>query len=298
MDFNQRLWEDRQMVELRLKAYSAPESPYLIQKDVFEAMRYSLLGGGKRLRAILALEFCRAFGGELEEALPAACALEMIHAYSLIHDDLPCMDDDDLRRGKPTNHKKFGDALALLAGDGLLTLAFEILSREDSVELMGPARCIETIHVLSCAAGEYGMLGGQVADVLGSGRAMTKSEHSEMVAMKTGALLRAAVHCGCIAGKAGKEQTQAALHYAERIGTAFQITDDLLDVLGDPQLMGKNVGSDQRADKNTFVTMLGFHEAQRRAFSLFEKASEEISSLFGEEHFLMQLTDWMARRSQ
>ncbi len=296
MDFNQRLWEDRQMVELKLDAYTAPQTPYLIQQDVFEAMRYSLLGGGKRLRAILAMEFCRAFGGNAQDALPAACALEMVHAYSLIHDDLPCMDDDDLRRGKPTSHKQFGEALALLAGDGLLTLAFEVLSKEQTVETLGAARCIETIRAVSCAAGEYGMLGGQVADVQASGSTMTRTEHTDMVVMKTGALIRAAVHCGCIAGRANKARTQTALRYAEYIGTAFQITDDLLDVLGDPALMGKNIGSDDKAEKVTFVTMHGFNEAQRRAFELFEKASSEIIELFGENHFLIELTDWMARR--
>ncbi len=298
MDFERRLAEDRELVEHSLERYTRPHNGSCIQEDVFEAMRYSLLGGGKRLRAVLAMEFCHAFGKKRQDALPAACALEMVHAYSLIHDDLPCMDNDDLRRGKPTNHKVFGDALALLAGDGLLTLAFETLSGGEAQELLGASRCIELVRILSQAAGEYGMLGGQVADVQAGGGKMTREQHAEMVAMKTGALIRASVHCGCVAGDASAEETASALRYAEQIGTAFQITDDLLDVCGDPALMGKNTGSDARENKITFVTMLGFEQAKRQADLLFSQAQEEISALFGAESFLMDLTVWLAGRRQ
>jgi len=296
MNCKQQFSELQAFVEDKLQFYT-DYSANIYQTPVMEAMRYSLLGGGKRIRAIFALEFCKAFSKDREAAVPAACALEMVHAYSLIHDDLPCMDDDDMRRGKPSNHKQFGEALAVLAGDGLLTLAFETLSRDDSVEKLGAKKAIELVKTLSFASGEYGMLGGQVIDVLNEGKSLEGAVHSDMVAMKTGALIKAAVHCGCIAGGADHRQIQMALEYAELVGRAFQITDDILDVIGDSAILGKNVGSDEKENKVTFVSLYGIEQAQKMADDMFQKAHDILSELLPENEFLPWLTDMLARRS-
>lgn len=296
MSFDERFSQLRNDIENALEAYTA-YSPEIGQAAVMDSMRYSLLGGGKRIRAVLALELCRAFGGDESLAMPAACALEMVHAYSLIHDDLPCMDDDDMRRGKPSNHKKFGEDIAVLAGDGLLTLAFETLSRDETVKLLGAEKAISLIRAVSLAAGEYGMLGGQVIDVTNEGVSLTEKQHREMVAMKTGALIKCAVHCGCIAAGASADDTAMALDYAERIGLAFQITDDILDVVGDSALLGKNTGSDQKDNKITFVSLYGLEKAQKTADELFASAEEIIRELFPENEFLFRLTALLAGRS-
>ncbi len=284
------------LIEEKLQFYTDYTSN-IYQAPVMDAMRYSLLGGGKRIRAVLALEFCKAFSNSCEDAIPAACALEMVHAYSLIHDDLPCMDDDDMRRGKPSNHKQFGEALAVLAGDGLLTLAFETLSRDDTVEKLGSKKAIELVKTLSFASGEYGMLGGQVIDVLNEGKSLEADVHSEMVAMKTGALIKAAVHCGCIAGGASQQETEKALEYAQLVGRAFQITDDILDVIGDSAVLGKNVGSDEKENKVTFVSLYGIDQAQKIADDMFKKAQCIIAELLPQNEFLPWLTDMLARRN-
>ena len=286
----------QQFVEEKLEHYT-DYSPNIHQKAVMQAMRYSLLGGGKRIRAILALEFCKNFCGSVEAAVPAACALEMVHAYSLIHDDLPCMDDDDMRRGKPTCHKQFGEGLAVLAGDGLLTMAFETLSCDESVEIMGALNAVKIIKALSHYSGEYGMLGGQVIDVLNEGKGLSNEVHSQMVAMKTGALIKAAVYCGCVAGGADETVTEKALKYAELIGRAFQITDDILDVIGDSAVLGKNVGSDEKENKVTFVSIYGIEAAQKMADDMFSEASAILNDIAYENEFLLWLTKLLAQRN-
>ena len=296
MNCKQYYSELLQFVEDKLQFYT-DYSTNIYQSQVMEAMRYSLLGGGKRIRAVLALEFCKAFSGDRDAAAAAACALEMVHAYSLIHDDLPCMDDDDMRRGKPSSHKQFGEALAVLAGDGLLTLAFETLSRDDTVEKLGAKKAIDLVKALSFASGEYGMLGGQVIDVMNEGKSLEQQVHSDMVAMKTGALIKAAVNCGCISGGADAQQTEKALEYAELIGRAFQITDDILDVVGDSALLGKNVGSDEKDNKVTFVSMYGVEKAQQMADDMFCRAKEILCSLLPDNEFLLWLTDLLAHRT-
>lgn len=285
----------REQIENNLQLYTEYTGD-IMQSPVLEAMRYSLLGGGKRIRAVLAIEFCKAFGMPGELAMPAACALEMIHAYSLIHDDLPCMDDDDMRRGKPSNHKQFGEGLAVLAGDGLLTLAFEVVSGEETQRLLGADCALALTRTLSKAAGEYGMLGGQVIDVLSEGKLLTLSQHRDMVAMKTGALICTAVHCGCIAAGGSAHQTKVALSYARKVGLAFQITDDILDVTGDSAVLGKNTGSDEKAHKVTFVSLLGLDAAQSEADDLFKSAQGDLAELFPKNTFLPALTDLLAHR--
>lgn len=221
------------------------------QKKLFESMKYSLLAGGKRLRPIFAFEFCRMCGTDWKKAAPLAAAVEMIHTYSLIHDDLPCMDNDDFRRGRPTNHKVYGEALAVLAGDALLTDAFTIAATAD---LEGKAMA-DAIGVLSECAGSLGMVGGQVLDIMSEERVLTEQEVLDIQSRKTGALIRAACACGAIAGGATEEQFDAACQFAAGLGLAFQIRDDMLDVIGTKEEMGKGVGTDET--KNTFVRLYG-----------------------------------------
>ena len=221
------------------------------QAKLFEAMEYSLLAGGKRLRPVFAFEFCRMCGADWKKAAPYAAAIEMIHTYSLIHDDLPSMDNDDLRRGRPTNHKVYGEAMAILAGDALLTDAFSVASQGGSVE---------AIAVLAECAGSLGMVGGQVLDIMSEERVLSEQEVIDIQSRKTGALINAACVCGVIAGGGSREQIQAAATFAGALGMAFQIRDDMLDVIGTQEEMGKGVGTD--TSKNTFVRLYGLEKCE------------------------------------
>lgn len=226
------------------------------QKILFESMDYSLLAGGKRLRSTLLLEFCHIIGGNWEKALPFAAAIEMIHTYSLVHDDLPCMDNDDFRRGKLSNHKVYGETVAILAGDALLTDAFTVASTAPL-----PAEYVlRAIQVLSECAGSLGMVGGQVLDIQSEDRLLTEQEVLDIQTRKTGALIRAACAMGAIAGGATPEQYDAACQYAAALGLAFQIRDDMLDVIGSAEELGKSVGTDQ--EKNTFVRLYGLQRCE------------------------------------
>ena len=237
-----------------LKKYLPAEAGF--QKTVTEAINYSFLAGGKRLRPLLMQETFRMLSGEGRIIEPFMAALEMIHTYSLIHDDLPCMDNDDFRRGKPTNHKVYGDAMAILAGDALLTDAFTVAS---TAQL--PAQAVlEAIQVLSECAGSLGMVGGQVLDIQSQNRMLTEQEVLDVQTRKTGALIRAACAMGAIAGGATPEQYDAACQYAAGLGLAFQIRDDMLDVIGSAEELGKGVGTDQ--DKNTFVRLCGLQKCE------------------------------------
>ena len=250
-----RLAVYRQYVEQYLKEYYARfhDEP---QSILFESMEYSLLAGGKRLRSTLVLEFCRMIGEDWKKALPLAAAIEMIHTYSLIHDDLPCMDNDDFRRGKPTNHKVYGETMAILAGDALLTDAFSVAS---TAQL--PAQAVlEAIQVLSECAGSLGMVGGQALDIQSQNRLLTEQEVLDIQTRKTGALIRASCAMGAIAGGATPEQYDAACQYAAGLGLAFQIRDDMLDVIGSAEELGKGVGTDH--DKNTFVRLYGLQKCE------------------------------------
>jgi len=226
------------------------------QSRLFEAMEYSLLAGGKRLRPVFCFEFCRLCCGDWKKAAPFAAAIEMIHTYSLIHDDLPCMDDDDFRRGRPTNHKVYGEALAVLAGDALLTDAFAVAS---TAQLDGKAMA-DAIGVLAECAGSLGMVGGQVLDILSEERILTEQEVLDIQSRKTGALIRAACAMGAIAGGADEARFDAACQFAAGLGLAFQIRDDMLDVIGTQEEMGKGVGTDE--SKNTFVRLYGLEKCE------------------------------------
>jgi len=253
MTLKEQLAAYSKMVEDRLMTYIQP-SEDKGQAVVFEACRYSAMAGGKRLRPGLVLEFCRVCGGDLEAALPFACALEMIHTYSLIHDDLPCMDNDDFRRGKPTNHKVYGEATAVLAGDGLLNLAFETASDPANTKLVSAETQVKAIRMLSRASGMDGMIGGQILDMQAEETSISLEQLKTLQELKTGALISVAAQLGCLIGGATAEQTQAAATYAACIGLAFQIQDDILDIEGDAETFGKPIGSDAENHKSTYRT--------------------------------------------
>lgn len=245
---------------------------------VVEAMRYSLLGGGKRLRPILCLAAAEAVGGDSLQALPVACALEMIHTYSLIHDDLPAMDDDDLRRGRPTCHKQFDEATAILAGDGLLTAAFLVLAKGALQQPNQASRYAEVIHLIAHAAGHEGMVGGQMADLLAEGQPSSLEQVEAIHRLKTGALLTASVRAGALLGGGTAEQVAALTRYGEKFGLIFQITDDLLDVEGDASEMGKATGMDAVRQKATYPAVLGVAGAKTQARHLVAEALAELDA--------------------
>lgn len=255
-------------------------------------MWYSLSAGGKRIRPVLMLEFCRVCGGDVKEVLPSACALEMIHTFSLIHDDLPCMDDDDFRRGKPSCHKAYGEAEALLAGDALLNLAFEIIAKGGG---LSAETKITVISELTQDVGINGMIGGQVVDTSYDGE-MTAELLLEMYGMKTSALLKAACKIGCISANADGTRLKAAETYAEKLGLAFQIIDDILDVSGDEKLLGKPIGSDKESGKTTYVSLFGLEESRRAAEKLTKEALSELDK-FDDNEFLKKLTMFLLVRN-
>lgn len=267
---------------------------------IYEAMSYSLLAGGKRLRPFLTLEFAKIAAMENGEditkakkaAMAYACALEMIHTYSLIHDDLPCMDNDDLRRGKPTCHIKFGEANALLAGDGLLTLAFGTAAKNTFSDFEKNCRAVT---LLSECAGADGMIGGQVLDLMGEAEAFDLPVVEKLQALKTGELIRCAVLLGCLAGGGSENLKSAATEYALCIGRAFQIVDDILDVVGDEASLGKPIGSDADSKKTTFLSFMTIDEARKYARELTEKAKEAISAFDGGD-LLCKLADYLLTR--
>ena len=262
---------------------------YLPEGDdiVSEAMKYSVRNGGKRIRPMLTLEFCRACGADPEKALPFACAVEMIHTYSLIHDDLPCMDDDDYRRGKPSCHVAFGEANALLAGDALLTLAFETAVKAD----VASENVVRAVKELSYSAGILGMVGGQVLDLQNENKALTLAELEQIHNLKTGELIRVACVLGCVAAGAGEEKIKSAEAYARGIGLTFQIVDDILDVTSDAETLGKPIGSDAENKKTTYVSLLGIEKSKEVAAELTQKAKEALAVYEENTEALSELAD-------
>lgn len=265
-----------------------------------EAMRYSLFAGGKRLRPVLALAACEAVGGKIEQALGFACAIEMIHTYSLVHDDLPCMDDDDLRRGRPTNHKVFGEAIATLAGDGLLTDAFSVLvryARRNGIPV-DDAALLETVAELAEAAGSQGMVGGQVIDLLCEGQPMRLEELELLHSKKTGALFVASVCCGARMGGANELQLGALREYAKALGLAFQVVDDLLDVEASTESMGKRTGKDEARGKATYPSLLGVERSRKFAHDLADRACRAIDDFDERADPLRALAAFAVERTQ
>ena len=258
-----------------------------------EAMRYSLLAGGKRIRPMLLLEFCRICGGDVHAALPVACGIEMLHTYSLIHDDLPCMDNDTLRRGRPTNHVVYGECVATLAGDALQAEAFGSILRS-GLPAGRRALCAE---FLADAAGIDGMCGGQYLDMLGENKTLTEEELNDINSRKTGALLIAACRMGVAAGGGSEEQLEAAMQYGAAIGAAFQLRDDMLDVIGTEQELGKPIGSDAQEKKNTYMALFGAERCAQMIGKLTARAKDVLRAAFEDTEFLCALADSMAVRT-
>ncbi len=291
MEFTKEFEACRAMVEERLNSYFQTDCP---QRPLLESMRYSLLAGGKRIRPVLVLKFCQAAGGEAESALPFACGVEMLHTYSLIHDDLPCMDNDSLRRGKPTNHVVYGECTATLAGDALQAAAFET-----ALTAPLPAdRVVRGVRALAEAAGAMGICGGQYLDMDGEGRALTLEEITAIHQRKTAALLTGAALMGVYAAgrSEGDEMAAAAAEYAAGVGLAFQIRDDILDCTSTTEQLGKPVGSDAENGKSTFVTRLGMAACKARIAEETARAKAALVRAFPHPEFLCAMADWLAGR--
>lgn len=288
-EFENILANDQRIVENSLPSFLP--SALNGQDEVVDAMKYSLTNGGKRLRPVLTLEFCKACGGDRHDAIEAACAVEFIHTYSLIHDDLPCMDNDDYRRGKPSCHKEFSEDIALLAGDGLLTHAFQIISDSD----MSDSAKAKAVSLLAENAGVGGMLGGQVLDLKYEIGNPTVKELLTVHKMKTGALIAAACIMGCIAAGADSAKIAAASRFAYYIGIAFQIKDDILDVVGSSDKLGKPIGSDADNNKTTYVTKVGLTKAQSDVELLTQKGLKELE-VFEDSEFISMLADRLINR--
>lgn len=272
---NDRISEYKTYIEMYLKDFYQ-QFHDLPQAKLYDSMEYSLLAGGKRLRPVLAMEFCRMCGGQWQQAAPFAAAVEMIHTYSLIHDDLPSMDNDDFRRGRPTNHKVYGEAMAILAGDALLTDAFMIAS---TAQLADPKDMAFAIGMLAECAGSMGMVGGQVLDIGSEERELTEQEVIDIQTRKTGALINAACVLGAIAGGGTEEQIDAAAKFAAGLGMAFQVRDDMLDVIGTQEEMGKGIGTDVK--KNTFVRLYGLEKCEELVQRYTQYAVESLAAFEG-----------------
>ncbi len=290
----EEFWQKRlQSVENQLKN-ELLANPSL-EGRLAEAMEYSLMAGGKRIRPMLLMAAADAVGGDGDKFLTSACAIEMIHTYSLIHDDLPAMDNDDYRRGKLTNHKVYGDGMAILAGDALLTLAFEVLLRQEGVS---DAVKLSVVREFSVAAGQSGMVGGQALDLESEGKRIDLKTLQKLHMGKTGALFRAAIRSGAILAGADSEQLAALTSYADKFGLAFQITDDILDVTGDEAVIGKPVGSDERNDKSTYVTLTSLDKARELAQKTVDEAVASLSPLGDKASFLRELVESLLKRKK
>ncbi|MDD6485065.1 MAG: polyprenyl synthetase family protein [Clostridiales bacterium] len=262
------------------------------QKIIYEAMRYSVFAGGKRLRPILMLECAKMCGGSVEEVMPFACAMEMIHTYSLIHDDLPAMDNDDLRRGMPTSHKKFGEANAILAGDALLTRAFEVAASAKT----DPAVTVRAISMLAASAGTEGMIGGQILDIQSEGKKIKLAELKNIHLLKTGAIIRSACTIGAIAAGMNEAYIKTLDDFGTNLGIAFQIRDDILDVEGETAALGKTVGSDASLEKNTYVRLLGLERSKDLVEEYSDRAKAALAKFKKKADFLTELTDYLINR--
>ena len=271
MSFKELLKSDLELIERELEKYFEVKDEMFPQ--LFESMKYTTMAGGNRIRAFLVMMFARLSGGSVEAALPFACAIEMIQAYTLIHDDLPCMDDDDMRRGKPSNHIVFGEAQALLAGDALLTYAFEVCGENKAVK---PSNAIKAVSILAKCIGACGTVGGQVLDLEGEKRKLTKEELYHVHDLKTSALIQASALLGCCASENGKDYFDIAKKYGHNIGIAFQVIDDILDVISDEETLGKPIGSDAESNKTTFMDFYTVDEARKYAEKLTEEACAEL----------------------
>ena len=281
-----------QLIEDRLNSFFNPDGKNYA--TLLEAMRYSLLSGGKRIRAVMCIKFCEAVGGKLEDALPAACAIEMLHAYSLIHDDLPCMDNSEMRRGKPSNHIKYGEFTATLAGDALQAAAFETLLSSN----LPPAIIVKIGQVLADAAGVHGICGGQYLDLFGEGNELSQEELLEIHSRKTSALFSAATKIGVLIADGTPKQITACEDYAQAVGLAFQIRDDILDITATSEQLGKPVGSDSVNRKTTFATLNTLSDCEDNILTQTNKAISAIKDNFEAPEFLISLAQILAAREK
>ncbi|GAA0861166.1 polyprenyl synthetase family protein [Paraclostridium tenue] len=293
MNFKDELKNRVNNIEILLNEYMPKEEGY--QKTIFEAMNYSLSAGGKRLRPILTLEACKLVGGNEKDAIPFAAAIEMIHTYSLIHDDLPALDNDDLRRGRKTNHKVYGEAMAILAGDGLLNYAYEIMLKE-SIGKDDSNKYLKAINEIAKASGIYGMIGGQVVDIESEGKSIDKDKLDFIHMNKTAAIIIGCMRAGAIIGGASENQLENITKYAKNIGLSFQIVDDILDVVGDEAKLGKKVGSDIDNEKSTYPSLIGLDKSKEIAKNLIEEAKLSISNIDKDREFLNSLADYIVDR--
>lgn len=282
--------EYKKYVDAKLSEYFKPSG--LSYDGLLESMHYSLTAGGKRIRPMLVLEFCRISGGNIEKTLPVACAIEMLHTYSLIHDDLPCMDNDALRRGKPTNHVVYGECTATLAGDALQAEAFGTIARS---QLPAEAR-VTCVEILADAVGSDGMCAGQYLDMVGEHKLLSEDELNDINSRKTGSLLTAACRMGVAAAGGNKAMLEAAAQYGACVGAAFQIRDDILDVISTSEELGKPIGSDAQEHKNTYMTLLGEYKCMQMIEKLTDQAKNAIAGTFKDTKFLCELADSMVTR--
>jgi len=294
LDLKKYLERRRRQVDKVLERWVSSEEE--MPPQVHKAMRYSLFAGGKRLRPILTLSAAEAVGGKAAEVLPASCALELIHTYSLIHDDLPAMDDDDLRRGRPTSHKVFGEAVAILAGDALLTEAFRLMARPDLMKSVPSRRRLAAIHILALKAGSQGMIGGQVIDMASEGEEVKPETLEYIHTHKTGALIGAAVAVGAVLGGGSPREIRALEEYGRRLGLAFQIMDDLLDVQGEETQMGKAVGKDRARGKATYPALFGIENSRRKAEGLVREAVARLDPFNRRANPLREIARYILQR--
>ncbi len=294
MDIKAYLQKKKVVVDRSLEKLVPPAKTF--PPIVHEAMRYSLFAGGKRVRPILAIASAEALGAPIVGLLPLAGSLELIHTYSLIHDDLPAMDDDELRRGRPTCHKVYGEAIAILAGDGLLNMAFEVLSDPRRLKAASAGRVLAIIRELSTASGVFGMVGGQVVDIQSEGKEVDFPTLEYIHTHKTGALIRSSVRIGALYARAGKRQFTALSRYGELVGLAFQIADDILDLTGTREELGKDVGSDLKKDKKTFPGFYGLEESRRRAVEVADKAVASLQGFGRAADPLRELAKYIVNR--
>ena len=293
MEFKDILKQKIDYIETLLNKYMPKEEGY--QQTIIKAMNYSLKAGGKRLRPILTLESCKIVGGKEEDAIPFAMAVEMIHTYSLIHDDLPALDNDDLRRGKPTNHKIFGEGMATLAGDALLNYAFELML-SSSIDKEDSNKYLKAINEVAKHAGIYGMIGGQVVDVESENKIIDKDKLDFIHLNKTAAMIVGCMRAGAIIGGASEEELEKVTKYGRNIGLSFQIVDDILDITGDEETLGKPIGSDIENHKSTYPSLLGLEKSREIARQLIEEGKSSIDGLSSEIDFLNQLGDYIISR--
>ncbi len=294
MDIKAYITKKKDLVDKALEKLVPPAK--LFPASVHEAMRYSLFAGGKRVRPILAIAAAEALGARTADLLPVAGSLELIHTYSLIHDDLPAMDNDDLRRGRPTCHKVYGEAVAILAGDGLLNMAFEVLSDPRRLKAVPAGRLVSIIKEISTASGVFGMVGGQVVDMESEGKDVDFPTLEYIHTHKTGALIRASVRTGALYAKAGKRQFIALSRYGELVGLAFQIADDILDITGTQETIGKDVGSDVKKGKKTFPGFYGLEESRTRAHEVADKAVQSLREFDRKADPLRELAKYIVNR--